>query len=654
MDGDGFSVISLTSLGSSISHRVLSSAEELNELNTTLEAPDDRLSSVATRLYQLHQHVGVLEAALNGASAISGRLQTTISHGLGSCDVVATVLNKQVMRLQAETLPLLDEVFLVVYSDAVVAFTRQFAFFAKVLSLTSRDEQDSTLDGKSGREVFDHVNRACQKASQTKDILFTAASQNESYASSSKGPLPGDIEPPPYEPAQASSAQSPSGSSGFAKGLSSLTNSFKAMTAGLWPKPDPLSTALCQAALRGDVQQMSGLLAQGANINGRNGEGNSPLSCAILANQENAVRFLLGAGADTNGKDMKMPPVFLAASVGSIGVARMLINQGAWNVNAASWSGQSYFVDVCNSENLEGIQLLLENGAKPNTTNTSGRPVLAQAVKKGNIELVRMLLRHGANPDTSDLSGNSLLSIAASQDRMDMMKLLLESGTNASAKNLSGLSVLADAIGKRKLDMAELLLNHGANASAKDLVGHPILVIALRDSKLSQNDKVRAVRMLLDHGASPNVSDGTWGVAAICFAMETGNTDLVRMMLAAGSNTKKKMSSGETLLLYAIDNGKRDQAKLLLEAGADANAADKKGRTPLMQAISRRDTELIKILKAHGADMNVGGCISPAELAQSMGDLEILQILGFGSSSQRGPARAHSPPPGYDAAMGKV
>jgi ankyrin repeat protein len=124
----------------------------------------------------------------------------------------------------------------------------------------------------------------------------------------------------------------------------------------------------------------------------------------------------------------------------------------------------------------------------------------------------------------------------------------------------------------------------------------------------------------------------------------------------AGSNTKKKMNSGETLLLYAIDHGRREQTKLLLEAGADANAADKKGRTPLMQAISRRDTELVKLLKANGADLNVGGCISPAELAQSMGDLEILQILGFGSSPSQGrpTARAHSPPPGYETAMGKV
>ncbi|KAJ4138331.1 hypothetical protein NW768_002154 [Fusarium equiseti] len=657
MDGDGFSVISLTSLGSSISHRLLSSAEELNELNGTLETPDERLSSFANRLYQLHQHVGYLETALNNASAISGRFQATLSQSLGSCDVVNTVLNKQVMRLQAETLGLLDEVFLAVYSDALLAYTRLFAFFVKALSLTNRDEQDVTLESKSGREVFDHVDKACQKAEQTKDILLSSGSQNYSYASTSKGPMPGGLEPPPYEPAQASSSQSPSvepPTSPFTKGLSSLTNSFKAMTSGLWTKPDPLSTALCQAALRGDVQQISGLLSQGANINGRNGEGNSPLSCAILANQEDAVRFLLGAGADTNSKDMKIPPVFLAASVGSIGVAKMLIARGTWNANAASWSGQFYFVDVCNSENIEGVELLLENGAKPNTTNLSGRPVLAQAVKKGNIELARVLLKYGANADTSDMSGNSLLSIAASQDRIDMMELLLENGTNPSSSNLSGVSVLVDAVSKRKLDMAQLVLDHGANASAKDLVGHPVLVLALRDSKLSQNDKIRIVKMLLDHGASPNVSDGTWGVAAICFAMETGSTDLVRMMVQAGANTRKKMSSGETLLLYAIDHGRRDQAKLLLEGGADANAADKKGRTPLMQAISRRDTELIKLLKAHGADMNVGGCISPAELAQSMGDLEILQLLGFGTSPSQARPRAHSPPPEYEASMGKI
>lgn len=135
MDGDGFSVISLTSLGSTISHRILSSAEELNELNGSLEVENSQLAHLAARLYQLHQHVGQLETALNAAGAISVRLQTHLSQSLGSCDVITAVLNKQAMRLQVDTLPMVDEVFLVVYNDAVVAFSRLFAFFAKVLSL---------------------------------------------------------------------------------------------------------------------------------------------------------------------------------------------------------------------------------------------------------------------------------------------------------------------------------------------------------------------------------------------------------------------------------------------------------------------------------------------------------------------------------------
>ncbi|KAF4974947.1 hypothetical protein FZEAL_8210 [Fusarium zealandicum] len=665
MDNDGFSVISLTSLGSTISHRVLSSAEELNELNGTLEAENSHLRASAATLYKLHQHVGELETALNGAAAISVRMQTLLSQTLGSCDAITAVLNKQLMRLQADTLPMLDGVFMVVYNDAVVAFARLFAFFVKVLSLPSRDEQDAALDSSAGKEVLHHVDVASRQASQARDVLLTAEAPDGTVASSSKGPLPvGDLEPPPYEHIGPSSPLSPcaegsGSSSGFAKGLLSLTNSFKVMTFGLWSKPDPLATAFCQAALRGDVQQMSGFLTQGGNINGRNGEGNTPLSCAILANKQDAVRFLIGAGSDVNSTDLKLPPLFLAASVGSLDVAKLLINHGA-NVNQKGWSGQSYFVEVCSSGNLEGIRLLLENGAKASTTNLSGRPMIAQAVKKGNIELASLLFKHGASPNSGDVTGNSLLAIAASQDRTDMVELLLENGTNPSSKNLSGLSVLADLIHKRKLDMAQLLLENGAKANVKDLVGQPVLINAMRDSKLSEADRTRTVRMLLDYGASPNVSDAIRGVDAICYALEADNPELAKLMIKAGAVTNMKMSSGETLLLYAIDNGQKDLVKLLLKNGADANATDKKGRTPLMQAISRRDLELVKLLRGHGADTDVGGTISPADLASSMGDLEILELLGFGSSSRstlqttpQGQDQVEAPPPGYELTMGK-
>ncbi|KAH6895887.1 ankyrin repeat-containing domain protein [Thelonectria olida] len=674
---DGFSVISLTALGSTIANRALSSAEELNELIATLGSHHGSISHLSTfssLLHKLHQHVVQLETALNGASVISLRLQTDLSQCLGSCDGIMAVLNKQVMRLQPENVAQLDETFLAVQGHTLEAYCQLFDFFVKLLSMLDKDAQDQLLDATESAAVREQVHLSSQTASQTGDIL--SGGEPKSLASSSKGPLPGHgMEPPPYDSAGSSSSPPVAGpsssSSGFAKGMSSLTHSLKAMTANLWSKPDPLATAFCQAALRGDIQQMSGFLAQGANINGRNGEGNTPLGCAILANKDEAVQFLLAAGADKTSNSSKLPPLFLAASVGSVKVVQLLISQGA-DVHQKSWTGQAYFVDVVESGNMEGIQMLLTYGASANTKNLSGRPILAQTVKKGNIDLTKLLLQHGADPNSNDISGNPMLAIAASNDNVEMVRLLLSYGAVASARLLTGNTALVDAINRRRIEIATLLLDHGADANAKDLFGNPIIVAIVKDSKLPIPDKAAISRLLLSHGANPNVADAAWSIYAICYAMETGSTELVKLLLSHGATTDKKMHTGETLLLYALDNGKIDQAKALVEHGADPNAADKKGRTPLMQAISKGNVPLIKMLRTHGADVNLGGCVSPSDLASVMKNPEIFKALGIkvkapsraaedraaqeaeaaeaeaaAESSRSG--RPQSPPPGYQA-----
>ncbi|KAI5463662.1 ankyrin repeat-containing domain protein [Mariannaea sp. PMI_226] len=689
---DGFSVISLTSLGSTLANRALASAEELNELIRTLDphhASIPQLSSFSSLLQKLHHQVLQLEATLHGARVISVRLQSHLSQCLGSCDGTMAGLNKQVMRLQPDNLPFLDEGFLAVQGHTLDAYCEVFDYFVKLLSMSDRDAQDAAMDSVEGSVTLEQVNLASQHASQAREILHSAASQDAVYASSSKGPLPGqDVEPPPYEnqssnlsqpnPSQLSPPQpappvagpsTSSSSSGFSRSMSSLTNSFKAMTANLWSKPDPLATAFCQAALRGDVQQMSGFLAQGANINGRNGEGNTPLGCAILANKEDAVQFLLAAGADKTFSLNKLPPLFLAASVGSIEVAQLLISQGA-DVHQKGWTGQPYFVDVVESGNMRGIKLLLANGASAHTKNLSGRPVIALAVKKNNMELTKMLLQHGADAGSSDINGNSVLVLAASNDNIEMVRLLLSYGANANARVLTGNTLLVDSLNNRRMEIAKMLLDHGADANARDIYANPILVAIIKDSKLPVPEKLSTAKLLLSHGAAANASDGAWGVYAICYAMETGSTELVKLLLDYGATPDKKMQGGETLLLYAMDKGKVDQAKALIEHGANTNEADKKGRTPLMQAISRGNVMLIKTLRSHGADVSLGGCVSPADLANVMRNPEIFKALGikvkgpsgtqsdqetpqFPGAEGSGSGRPRSPPPGYDGVVGQ-
>lgn len=379
---DGFSVISLTSLTSTISNRALSAVEDLDDLTSTLEphhaaaVAAARLSTSSALLRDLDRHAAQLETALHGASAISQRLQTDLTRSLGACDGLVAGLSKQVSGLQAHNVARVDAGVLGVQGGALEAYCRLFELFVKMLCLyvlsaycvmpglivvcrSDKDAQDGVLDSVEGRTVLEQACLASEKASQG-DLLLSG--RDYGIGASSRGPSDTTIEPPPYENAASSSSPTPtpaptsSSSSGFAKGMSSLTNSLKAMTASLWPKPDPLATAFCQAALRGDVQQMSGFLAQGANINGRNGESNTPLGCAILANQVDAVQFLLAAGADTaaSSGSSKLPPLFLAASAGSGEVVKLLLARGA-DVNQKSWTGQPYFVEVAEGEMLRAL-----------------------------------------------------------------------------------------------------------------------------------------------------------------------------------------------------------------------------------------------------------------------------------------------------------
>ena len=134
---DSFSVTSLTSLTSTISHRALSSAEELNNLTETAQPQHDLaplISEFSKALQQLYERASLLEESLSSATAISEGLRTDLTKWLNSCDQTTAVLSKQVLRLQADTLDSLEPFFVNVYVKTVVGYARLFHFFVTVLS----------------------------------------------------------------------------------------------------------------------------------------------------------------------------------------------------------------------------------------------------------------------------------------------------------------------------------------------------------------------------------------------------------------------------------------------------------------------------------------------------------------------------------------
>ncbi len=89
---------------------------------------------------------------------------------------------------------------------------------------------------------------------------------------------------------------------------------------------------------------------------------------------------------------------------------------------------------------------------------------------------------------------------------------------------------------------------------------------------------------------------------ALINAVNAGDINTIKKLLAEGRNINETDSNGATPLMYAIWNKKPDVAKYLIESGANINAQDNFGNA-LIYAIQYKQHELITILIDKGADI---------------------------------------------------
>ena len=514
------------------------------------------------------------------------------------------------------------------------------------LCRADKEDQDASLEGQEGHRIMKQVDDMLKLVPKVAgDILIDGSNSAPTHTSAEAGPpeIEGSLDSPPaYEPpATEPSTLSPSGPSTSsppaAQGssfwdLTSIKQSFSALTAGLRSKPDPLVSALCEASRRGDVSQMAGLLKHGANIDGKNEDRETPLHCAIMANQVQAVRLLLASGVDLKTWS-KMPAMFLAASVGHISIARMLLQRGGpgADVKAKNVSGQQYFVDVVGSGNIDGVRFLLEHGADARVKSISGRPVVVQAARKGSLGMVKLLFDFGADVNSADVAGASLVSLALEKSDMDLMELLLTRGAKPNSRRGDGERVLATAISKGKIPFAKRLMQAGADGNVDDITGQKAIISVVKGSKIENKEKVELVRMLLQNGAKATSKDIFWPhMRALPLAVDNGvDGEVIAMLLRHGADSTNTLHNGETPLTEAINKGRVDQIEALLANGADPNLANKNDKTPLILALVKQDLGLVRLLRQHGAELDSPGQ-SAREFAMTLGQPDILQVLGLG------------------------
>lgn len=93
---------------------------------------------------------------------------------------------------------------------------------------------------------------------------------------------------------------------------------------------------------------------------------------------------------------------------------------------------------------------------------------------------------------------------------------------------------------------------------------------------------------------------GKNGFTEMMWACEAGDEELVRKLIASGSNINETDKNGATALIYAASYGKKNCVTALLEHGAEINSITKQGGTAQKFAEQKGHLEIAKILRDWG------------------------------------------------------
>ena len=418
---------------------------------------------------------------------------------------------------------------------------------------------------------------------------------------------------------------------------------------------------LIEAVKRADTDGVRSLLAQGVDVNARQGDGATALHWAAHRNDLETASVLLGAGANANAANaLGATPLWLASLSSSGAMVERLLEAGA-DPNVALASGETPLMSAARAGNAAAVGLLLAHAADVNATEGSrGQTALMWAAAQQHADLARLLVEHGADVHARSSvwhqlentagntnasgdfemahGGSTPLLFAARQGDIDTARMLLAGGADVNDTAASGTSALVMAVHSGHSPLAAYLLEKGADPNAAD-AGYTALHAAVLRADLE------TVRTLLAYGAEPGtlVLHGTPGrrfaadyslrsqyIGTNAFwlaAKFADDVDIMRVLADAGADPHVTPEDGTTAVKAAIGLPKgienrraqtgvsaRDAAleervsleaaRLAIELGVDVNAPDQRGDTPLHDAARLGYNTIIQLLTDQGADVN--------------------------------------------------
>jgi ankyrin repeat protein len=329
---------------------------------------------------------------------------------------------------------------------------------------------------------------------------------------------------------------------------------------------------------------------------------------AIRRDDSAAVAKLLQASGPDVKDNRGNTPLMYAAAVGSEAMMRRLIDAGAdvkaknsFDATALHWSGNS----------LARIQMLVEKGADVNARSKQGHtPLYVAAAQAGGLPAVQYLVSKGAaliGPPAAE--GMTPLAAASYANDTATVRFLVEKGGKPVLAPPGGPMAIMNAAFLANRETLKLLLDSGVDVNS----------VSPAETERVKNGPI-----------------GLGSLTPLILAVAAGDTEIVRMLLAAGAKTDAQDVRGMTPLMLAVatDHPNHDIVKMLLARNPDLRVKSKAGETVLDWALKFRQPTVLSAVGASGArppivPTSAGAANTVAAMQKSVALLQSSAATGF-------------------------
>ncbi|WP_264735341.1 ankyrin repeat domain-containing protein [Wolbachia endosymbiont (group A) of Rhinocyllus conicus] len=371
-------------------------------------------------------------------------------------------------------------------------------------------------------------------------------------------------------------------------------------------------------AREGTFDKVEDLIAQGANLEAKDNNDNTPLHNACNNGHFNVAKYLIekGASLKAKNKDNKTPlelveqkgytdiveilkqtqlnldrELLIAVEKEDLGKVRDNIRRGA-NVNAQSRLGWVSVFWAIQKDNLNIVKLLVNNGADINAKDNESWMPLHWAVQLGSLDVVKYLVERGANINALTADGRAPLELAVQKNCVDIIEFLKKAQLDLDKGLLT-------AVQDGNLNKVKSLANQNANVNTRGIQDRTPLHFA------ASSDKFDIVKFLFDKNANIKAKD-VYGNTPLHVAAQYGSElEIVEFLLDKNaSDINDVNNNGSTPLHVAIQGNKPSTVKLLLNRGASIKVKDKHNRTPLGLADQEGYTNIAQMIEQRQSDLD--------------------------------------------------